>query len=48
MAEMDPGFPGGKEIAKEVDRCIASFEASLREAPQDKEFSYRNRQPISC
>jgi hypothetical protein len=28
-----------REIADLLDRCCASFEASLREAPQDEDFS---------
>jgi hypothetical protein len=35
---MDPGFRGCQEIPNRLDQRSGSFEASLREAPQDEEF----------
>jgi hypothetical protein len=38
MAEVGPGFRGCNQIAAALDKRCASFEASLREAPQDDEM----------
>jgi hypothetical protein len=39
IGDMGPGLRGCQEIAHRLDWRRASFEASLREAPQDEEFS---------
>jgi hypothetical protein len=36
---LDTRFRGCQEIVDWLDRRCASFEASLREAPQDEDFS---------
>jgi hypothetical protein len=37
MPSTSPGGRGWMPIEEPLERCTASFEASLREAPQDKE-----------
>jgi hypothetical protein len=39
IAEIDPDLRGCNPIDKKLDQRLASFEASLREAPHDEDFS---------